>query len=695
MFVSVDRHQSQDTEKPREREREPERDIIRRLHRMARVAYEHPTATHYVTCALEAERFVEGDQIDRDVLAILEERRQPATIENLCRRQVIRQLKSYKKMRTRPAFIGRNALIDDALATAFRKLDRYVDEQASAPDEELLAVRDMLVTGHGWLNYEGTRDAQGLPRIDIQHEPWRHMRVDPYATRKDLNEDARFVLRGKWIDLEDAIAMWPDKEVKLRRLINHGSTYYLSDLKGSSLMSDIEGFYLDRSRGRIFVVEVWYKRLKSKREQELDQLLGNLGVSNDKPVGPSPFDRHHAHELWVGIFCHETLIHHGRSPYDHPFFPFVRLVHYLKASGEPQGLFPHDVLSLQKDINQRRQKMLHLMISRQTIMEENAVDDLDEFAKNRAAPDGIMIVKQGKKDKIELVSNIDAGQAQAQLYQQDKQAFEQVHASSALDFGDAPGEIRSNAGLTTLKEEGIGMAIEIHENIRLARRMSGRVKMGLIRQYFQDDFVVQVTDNQKDLEVLEITAEQFDQFRDDAVDLMIVEEKDFETSKQQQLELIVQVMAQIRENPSIGKFILALTDLDNKEELMQMLDQANQPRPTEPKLSLTANYNDMPAAEKIAFASAMHWPELAQQIAENPSMSNKELQALVQQTLSQSKERIADQGSRERIFLELKKLGVQAEEKDIDRIMDVEKTVLQEETKREIAKKHDGGSEKT
>jgi len=328
-FVST----SPDTTKTREPEkRERESDVIERLDRYFREAVEHPNRKAWLDEAETAYKYRDGDQLTGTQKSELFNRGQPEVIENLCKVQIDRLLGTFKKQRTRTSFIGRNLPQDEGIANVLADLDRWVDQSTSFEFEECEVVKDDFTAGIGIVEWGIEKNALGQNQIFGRNEDPFVIFTDPFSKRYDWNESARYVIRSKWLDLEDAIANWPEQEAKLRQcvLLGAGATRYTGGSIYPGFYSLVEDFYIDSQRQRLRPVECWYKR-KAKRRVVITpdgvsvdvELVGQRAVESvatkfGLEVKSELFD-----EMWLGIFCHNILIHHDRSPFRHNLFPFV------------------------------------------------------------------------------------------------------------------------------------------------------------------------------------------------------------------------------------------------------------------------------------------------------------------------------------------------------------------------------------
>ena len=102
-------------------------------------------------------------------------------------------------------------------------------------------------------------------------------------------------------------------------------------------------------------------------------------------------------EMWLGIYCGGILIYHDRFQDQDGMFPFIPYFADRKKSGEPFGPV-RNLVPLNKEIDKRRSKALHLMSNNQAILEQNAVEDIGAFNMEKARADGTMVVRKLEGD---------------------------------------------------------------------------------------------------------------------------------------------------------------------------------------------------------------------------------------------------------------------------------------------------------
>ena len=611
--------------------KETDNETVCRLERMFASAVLSPVWKDWRKHADEDYRFYEGDHFTDIEKAILRERGQPDTVENLILPKVSRLLGQYQRQHSNVSVLGRNAPVDELSAAETAEILRWVDQTNDAEFEEAEQYKDGMIGGFGVMEAVSETDAQGKPSICLRQENPFYIFVDPHSRRYDWNEDAKFLCRSKWLDLDDAIGLWPEKAKELRQVCSMlPSGIYNSGIGplDPRVLQQANWNYFDPSRNRLRPVEVHYKRKVKKRVLITDTgvrvELDYLGPRQAQEASPnSTVESVMSEEMWLGIYCGGLLIYHDRFQDQDGMFPFIPYFADRKKSGEPFGPV-RNLVPLSKEINKRRAKALHLLSNNQAILEQNSVEDIGEFNAEKAKADGTMVVR--KLDGIELIKNQDMGQSQMAMHAESKQAFNMVSGDDPTNQGGAS-QMRSGVGKAREQMATDLVNMPLFTNIRRTKRIKLKKVWGLICQHFNDDLVFQITDDPNAAKTISFPKDRLSALKEMQFNFVISDVEDSLTLQQEQFQIIADLLPQlIPLGAGPMKFMLELSNIKPKQKdgLMKMIDQMNQQPPPEPKISISLNWSDMQPEERAIFAAKkMGMPELASFLMEQGEPSAK------------------------------------------------------------------------
>lgn len=616
---------------------EPEEEILQRLHRFVYEAVTHPHRVQYETESSVNYRYIENDCYTDEELAELAQRGQPPTKRNEIAPHMEKLAGQFIQTRTAATFVGRHTPADDATAALAQDYVRWIDQQNLYEFEEQTLAWDGLIGGVGWLKQTVRRNELGEWQESIRACNPFHIFPDPYSTRYDPNEDAKYICEGTWMDVEDAIARWPEQEAALRELADGrmlGSSYggYPAidhtdpSLRNEAMFTVAHALYVDRDRKRLRPFEVWYKRKVRQYYLLLDDRLVVLPVPLDakqaRTLVAELGDRATATSAYVdrlynGVFVGDVLIHHDLSPHQTNLFPYTPFYSGRRKNGVPLSLASR-LVPINEAINKRESKALALMTNQKIIAERDAILDPQKAQEENAKPDGYVEVESGaiSQGRVVFANNLELGQGQLLLLQEDKDAIRRVSGQGNEAMG-MPGEVRSGVGIARKQMMSNLIVTPAHNNLRHTRYLKVRLSHAYMKQYLTEEIAFQITDDANQVRTVRATAGQIQALKERTYDLVLTETKDYTVLREQQVEMLLTALPALAPlGPAFVKLGVALTDLREKEMIMQMIDAQSQRPPEQPKLNVSMTWSDLTPEEKAFFAlSALQSPELAQVLA--------------------------------------------------------------------------------
>lgn len=615
---------------------EDELTVIQRLQRFIVEATSSPIRRMYEAEASINYCFTENEFYTADELAQLAERGQSPTKRNEL--APILELIAGQLIQTRQAvtFLGRNTPADDQVGSLAQDYQRWNDQLNNYEFQEQDCAWDGMIGGVGWLKASIKRNELGQK---VQHlralNPF-HVYKDICSTNYDPNVDAKYIIEGTWMDQEDAIALFPDKEDLILEYVQSGPGSVYPDL-GNIAMSLLNESLLPGAmyaltvhgsgrRARIRPFEVWYKRkikvyyildkngvvalpipLDSKTAQKMVKDVGK-----DLVVSEVLQDR-----MYTGVLLGSLLLHHDVSEHQTNLFPYIPFYSGLKKNGLPLPLASR-LVPIVEAINKRESKALWALSNNQVIFEKDSIEDLESFQIEKARPDGAMEVRQGSisggAPKVVLRSNTDIGQGQMMLLQEDKDAIVRVSGQTPAPMDT--GEIRSGSGIARKQiHGGLGLT-PLHNHLRRTRYMKARLQFELMKQYLTEEQAFQITDDPNAPRTVKMTQGAIQAIKERTYDIVITEMKDYATLREQQSEMLITTLPQLAQlGPGVMKLAIQLTDLDNKDGLMKMIDEQSAQGPAIPKISLNQDWKDLTPEMQAYYAmTAFKSEDLAQAI---------------------------------------------------------------------------------
>ena len=635
---------------------------LQRLQRFIVDAALHPTRTQYELESSINYRYIENDFYTSAELAEFAERGQPPTKRNEIAPIMERLAGQFIQTRQVASFLGRNTPADDQAGQFAQDYQRWNDQQNGFEFEEQDLAWDGLIGGVGWLKSWMKRNDLGQMVECTKHLNPYHVFKDPYSTRYDPNDDAKYIGEGSWMDQEDAMALFPDEADAIRALPN-GSAGAAPLVFGANIDLSLQNEFLsgniyllsvsgNQQRKRVRPFEIWYKRKVRLYHVFTDAGLLAIPVPLDsttamaivKELGP----RIHAQKtfqdrMYTGVFLANLLIHHDVSEHRTNLFPYMPFYSALRKNGAPLPISSR-LVPINEAINKRESKALALLTNNKIIAEKSAVEDPDAAQEENAKPDGFVEVRDGaiSGNRILFQNNLDIGRAQIELLQEDKDALRRVSGQGNESMG-MPSEVRSGVGIARKQMMGALIVMPIQNNLRRTRYMKARLSFELMKQYMTEEMAFQITDDPNAAKTVTLTAGVLQALKERTYDIVITEIKDYAVVREQQAEMLLTVLPQLAQlGPGMVKIGLQLTDLRDKEGLIKMVDAMHQPQPVQPKMTLALSWPDLtPEMQAYLALVSFQSPELAQAI-----LQKKDDPAFVQKIKAELAKTLTVEGTR-------------------------------------------------
>ena len=395
----------------------------------------------------------------------------------------------------------------DAGKPAERKtqLMKYLSDVNRSPFHRSRAFEDAVKVGIGWIESGVQNEDDGEP-VYNRYESWRNILWDSASTEKDLS-DCRYIFRTKWVDLDIAEAIFPERVGTLRESADSHRSYGL-DADGDEAMDSHEdslnsytassGAINRHVRRRVRLIECWFRKPTTVKRLVGGEFSGEIYDEKDPAAGheeqiqsgqavPQARTMMRTH---VAIFCSTGMLYFHESPYRHNQFPFTPIWCYRRGrDGLPYGMI-RSMRDMQEDINKRASKALHILSTNKVIMDEGAVEDLDEFADEVSRPDAILVKKKGYD--LTLNAERELAPAHLDLMSRSISMIQSLSGVTDENMGRAT-NATSGKAITARQEQGSMTTAGIFDNLRFAVQIHGEKELSLIEQYFSDKKQFRIT----------------------------------------------------------------------------------------------------------------------------------------------------------------------------------------------------------
>jgi hypothetical protein len=410
----------------------------------------------------DANRFTHGSQWTDEQIKQLNARKQPVVWNNKTKRKINGIVGTLQRLRQDPKAYPRTPKHEQGAELATATI-RYATERAMWDRIDPRCTEMCAINGIGGVEFsleQGAKEGDVEIGLDVVYIDGFF--YDPRSKQDDFS-DARFLGVGKWLDMEAALELFPDKEDELEASIGAGE-----ELSSDSDSDHKEWFSStdNENAKRIRLVECWYK---------------------------------HKGKWCFAVFTGNEVLKEGESPFvdednqsQHKYEMFSA---YIDQDNDRYG-FVRDLKPLNQEMNMRSSKALYTMLSRRIIAPVGAFDDIEVARREAARADGVVVYNPGA-EKPEFDDTARQAETAAQLeFKRDVQADFESFGPNIAVTGEGL-ENSSGRAIHLLQQSGLadlGPFIQSYRGwkIRVYRKM-----WNAIQRHWTGERWIRVTDDEE------------------------------------------------------------------------------------------------------------------------------------------------------------------------------------------------------
>ena len=550
------------------------------------------------------EDFFDGLQWDPEDIEELALRGQAPLVFNHIKPTINWLLGTERRTRTDGKVLPRSD-DDEESAEVKSKLLKYLSDVNRLPFERSAAWEDCVIAGVGWLEDGISTDPED-ELLNSRCESWRNIWYDSQSKDKDHNQDGRYLFRRKDVDLDVAISMCPEYEAELRGMsidaeqmaADDNADFYLGKRTGaedngdygraSRLSSFNSATSVEMRRVRVRLIECWYKMPENVKVLRGQGPLDGADYDPAKPDHQAAVDAgdcfitpHVRMQMRVALMSTDMVLYEEKSPYHHNRFPLTPMWCYRrKRDNAPYGVI-RDIRDPQMDYNKRASKALFILSTNQIVMDEGAVEDIEEMRAEAARPDGVMVL-QGKGKRFDRIQDKQLAEQHLMLMDRNKAAILDVGGVTNQNLGQDDKGLSGKA-IGKLQDQGSIVNTPIFDNRLLALQIQSEIQLSLIEQFYTAEKVVRIVGEKKPVEWLKIN--QYDQttgqYTNDVTKSKadyIIDEQDFKASTRQAMfESMMELCSKLPPEVSLQllDMVIDFADVPNKEEIVNRIRKLN------------------------------------------------------------------------------------------------------------------------
>lgn len=534
-----------------------------------------------------SDRYYHGDQWTADEIQKLKDRGQPVVTDNRIQPNIDGVVGVVEKLRQDPKAYARTPKHEMGAEVATYVLNYVLDENRWKDFTPVTAREGAIKAVVGIeLSLEPGDHADPDIKMDRVLEGFFY---DPRSIKEDLS-DARYMGVAKWLDLELAKEMFPDKANELQDLAETG------DGSESEDQTEREQIWAQVNEKRLRLVEQWYI--------------------------------HKGQWCWC-FYTGNVKLLEGVSPYrDQKGKTFPRYVMFsanIDHDADRYGLI-RNLIPMQDEVNHRRSKALHALNTIRVYLESGAVDDPKALQQQINRNDGLIIVPPGAK--VDEKSNAEQAQGNLELLQEAKQSLETAGLSPQL-LGEA-GSDQSGRAIALLQSAALAQLGPFIVNWRAWKMRVYRAVWNLVQQNWTNERWIRVTDDEGLAQFLPVNQTVMgpngpvvqNPLGSLDVDIIIDEGPDTVT----QMQDVFQALSQIPGVPPQVIIEMANLPLSVKKRILGMMDQASkQPSPEAQAAQAKLQLDQQSAQQALQLKQAEFQLDQQRQAAELNAQREKSL----------------------------------------------------------------------
>lgn len=564
------------------------------------------------------EDYYDNDQWTPEEAQALKERGQQPTVYNVIATSVDWIIGSEKRGRSDFKILPRGK--EDAKpAEAKTKYLKYLSDVNRTPFHRSRAFEDAVKVGIGWMEAGVQEEDDGEPIYD-RYESWRNILFDSASTELD-GSDMRYIFRSKWVDEDIAKALFPKRADVIELSVIDSTLYGSFDMVDGDIAMDfaeferehngIYGTIVTHKRRRVRLIEASYKVPEVVERIRGGQYNGEIYDKNDPRhvqaiQQGARLVKKTMMRTRIAIFTTVGFLFDGPSPYRHNRHKFIPIWGFRRGKdGLPYGVIRR-VRDIQDGVNKRASKALHILSTNKVIMDEGAVDDMDEFAKEIARPDAIIVKKPGKL--IDLNVDRELAGPHLEMMSRDINMIQQAGGVTDELLGRQT-NAASGIAVQRRQEQGSLATSKFFDNLRFAEQLRGEIELSLVEQFATEQKQFRITNMRgaPDYVTINDGLPENDITRTKA-DFVISEADWRATMRQAAVDQLTDMLMKMP--PEVGMSMLDLLvdqmDVPNRDEIAKRIRAVNgQKDPDQEEPTPEDMQREQAAAEQAAIQQAM------------------------------------------------------------------------------------------
>lgn len=399
--------------------------------------------------------------------------------------------------------------VSDALSARLKEAQREANIDMAVSN----AYASQVKGGIGWVEVSKASDP-----LDYQYritDIHRNEIAYDMASRSDIGlMQARWQIRKRWQDLDEAIALMPEHETILRGATNGWDAFNMPtdgnmysryqvarENERATIMPREE--WMDSRRKRIKFYEVWYR---VPAEVVVLQIGPGRKVVYDKtnPLhveavsrGLTKLTKTVTRQIRMALFAGpHRLIDVATTRRRFPYIPFFAFRD--DEDNSPYGMI-EGMISPQEEFNERRQLFNWMLLARQVQIDDDALNQsmntIKDIEGSIMRPDLMVVMNANRRNAngFKIGNDLQFQREQFEAMQDAKQLIQDVPKVYGTQLGNAAAGVTSGIANSLLIEQGLTTMGELNDNYRFGRKAVYEAVLDLIvEDHLEEDMQINI-----------------------------------------------------------------------------------------------------------------------------------------------------------------------------------------------------------
>lgn len=556
-----------------------------------------------------ANAYYDGKQLSQEQKYMIQQERLDERSTNLIRPVINSVLGQEAKSRTDVTIESdEDEYVDvvDAFKPRLKEAERETRAHMAVSEGYASGVKG----GLGWVEVERNADPLAY-RYRVEFVDRNEIWWDYRSQRGVTLDNCRWLVRKRWIDLDEIEASMPEHKVILRAAVNGWDSMildarflsepdeqvYSSAYETERRFNVVRRDWVDTARKMIKVYEIWYR---------VPAVVVVLDLTPTKSVEYDQNDPRHIEAVARGLVKvrkavsmqvrralyagPHRLLDEGTSRRHFPYVPFFAFRD--DADKSPYGLI-EGMIAPQDEFNERRLRIQWMLKAKQVQMDSDALDPeyntVADIAEAVMRPDLVAITNPQRTNRgqaaIKIGNDMQLQAEQFTVMQDSKQLIQDTAGRYASQLGSAKGGVTSGVANSLLIEQGEQSMGEMNDNYVFFRRSVFEQLVDLIAQDHRAENLKVTIGNGKTRRVVVLnswdanTGMPVNQVKDAAIKTAMSDIPSTPAFRRQTQNNIATIIQALQGNPKAVEILtpafIESSDINNREQVASDLRKAS------------------------------------------------------------------------------------------------------------------------